>query len=59
VASPELLRVACKTPEQMRLVNAFCRYVEIAAAEERGDERAAVVAPVTAIDAGVLLTLGL
>ena len=24
VASPELLRVACKTPEQMRLVNMLC-----------------------------------
>ena len=26
VAIPELLHVACRTPEQMRLVNAFCRY---------------------------------
>jgi predicted RecB family nuclease len=31
VASPALLRVACRTPEQMRLVNALCRLVEIAA----------------------------
>ena len=30
VASPDLLRIACRSPEQMRLVNAFCRYVEIA-----------------------------
>jgi uncharacterized protein len=30
VASPELLRVACRTPEQMRLVNALCRLVEVA-----------------------------
>jgi uncharacterized protein len=59
VASPELLQVACRTPEQMRLVNAFCRYVEIAAEEEAGDERAAVVAPVSARDAEALLTLGL
>ena len=30
VLSPELLRVACRTPEQMRLVNALCRFVELA-----------------------------
>jgi uncharacterized protein len=59
VASPELLRVACRTPEQMRLVNAFCRYVEVAAEQERADERAVVVAPVSATEAGELMTLGL
>ena len=59
VASPDLLRVACRTPEQMRLVNAFCRYIEIAAEQEREDARAAVVAPVSAASAGELLTLGL
>jgi uncharacterized protein len=31
VASPALLRVACRSPEQMRLVNALCRFVEVAA----------------------------
>ena len=31
VCSPELLRVHCHNPEQMRLVNALCRYVELAA----------------------------
>jgi uncharacterized protein len=30
VASPALVQVACNTPRQMRLVNAFCRYVEMA-----------------------------
>jgi uncharacterized protein len=30
VASPALVQVACKTPRQMRLVNALCRYVEMA-----------------------------
>jgi len=30
VANPALLRVACRTPEQMRLLNALCRFVEIA-----------------------------
>ena len=33
VASPALLRVACRSPEEMRLVNAFCRFVEVAAAQ--------------------------
>ena len=28
VCSPELLRVRCRTPEQMRLANALCLYVE-------------------------------
>jgi uncharacterized protein len=32
VASPELLRAAARTPEQMRRVNALCRLVEVAAA---------------------------
>jgi uncharacterized protein len=30
VASPRLLDVACNTPEQMQLVNALCRFVEMA-----------------------------
>ena len=30
ICSPELLRVRCRTPEQMRLANALCRYVEVA-----------------------------
>jgi uncharacterized protein len=30
VASPELTRVHCKTPRQMRLANALCRLVEVA-----------------------------
>ncbi len=32
VASPELLRVRARTPEQMRLANALCRFVELASA---------------------------
>ena len=31
VASPELLRVRCRTPRQMQLANAIARLVEIAA----------------------------
>jgi predicted RecB family nuclease len=37
VASPALVRVACQTPHQMRLANALCRLVEIAAEERRRD----------------------
>jgi uncharacterized protein len=35
VCSPELLRVRCRTPRQMRLANALCRYVEVARGERR------------------------
>ena len=31
VGSPDLWRVRARTPEQMRLANAFCRFVELAA----------------------------
>jgi hypothetical protein len=30
VASPELFTPACRTPEQMRLANAFCRFRALA-----------------------------
>ncbi len=30
VASPSLFEADCRTPEQMRMANAFCRYLEIA-----------------------------
>jgi superfamily I DNA and/or RNA helicase len=30
VASPRLFEVDCRTPRQMRLANAFCRYLELA-----------------------------
>ncbi|MGZ8563443.1 MAG: DEAD/DEAH box helicase, partial [Candidatus Limnocylindria bacterium] len=33
VASPDLLTVRVHTPEQMRLANALCRFVEVAAAQ--------------------------
>jgi predicted RecB family nuclease len=36
VASPALLRVACRSPEQMRLVNSLCRFVEVAADQAGG-----------------------
>lgn len=31
VASPSVFEVSCKTPRQMHLANAFCRYLELAA----------------------------
>jgi uncharacterized protein len=30
ICNPGLLRIRCRTPEQMRLVNAFCRFIELA-----------------------------
>ncbi len=30
VCSPLLLKVLCRTPHQMRLANALCRYAEVA-----------------------------
>jgi predicted RecB family nuclease len=35
VAAPALLEAGCRTPDQMRMVDALCRYVEIAAAQAR------------------------
>jgi uncharacterized protein len=43
VCSPELLRARCHTPEQMRLVNALCRYVEMAESWVAVPERAAML----------------
>jgi uncharacterized protein len=34
VASPALLTIKCRTVEQMRLVNALCRFVEMAAEDQ-------------------------
>jgi len=34
VASPALLEAPCRAPEQMRLVNALCRFVELATSAE-------------------------
>lgn len=30
IASPEVFEADCKTPHQMQLANAFCRYLEVA-----------------------------
>ena len=58
VCEPALLLVACRTPEQMRLVNALCRLVETADAQEAhrlqtSQQRSAP------LDDGTPLTLGL
>jgi predicted RecB family nuclease len=39
VAAPDLLRVRARTPEQMRLANAFCRFAEVAAADVAREPR--------------------
>jgi predicted RecB family nuclease len=36
IASPALLAADCRTPRQMQLVNAFCRYLEMAAPIDSG-----------------------
>jgi hypothetical protein len=50
VASPDLLRVRARTPDQMRLANALCRFTELAR------ERPAVDRPPPVVE---VLTLGL
>ncbi len=40
VASPTLLEAGCRTPEQMRMVDAMCRFVEVATAQATGASRA-------------------
>jgi uncharacterized protein len=30
VGNPRLFEPECRTPEQMRMANAFCRYLELA-----------------------------
>jgi hypothetical protein len=42
-ASPDLLRVRARTPAQMRLANALCRYVELASTGAPFEPRAAGV----------------
>jgi uncharacterized protein len=45
VASPALVRVACRTPRQMQLANALCRFVELATAPAPPPEAAAGDSP--------------
>jgi uncharacterized protein len=55
VASPDLLRVRARTPEQMRLANAFCRFAELSRPEPAAAGRR-VEAPAPDVE---VLTLGL
>jgi uncharacterized protein len=34
LGNPQLFEPECRTPEQMRMANAFCRYLELAKAVE-------------------------
>ena len=38
VASPALFQVLCKTPRQIELANAFCRYLELATPEKESEK---------------------
>jgi hypothetical protein len=43
VYSPELLQARCRTPSQMRLVNALCRFAQAAPAWEHAASRQLVL----------------
>jgi hypothetical protein len=60
-ASPDLLRVRARTPAQMRLANALCRYVEVAAPRSGVDGLAEAAPPdplLAGLDSVEALTLG-
>ena len=54
VASPALLQARARTPAQMRLANALCRFVELASTEPSADDTVDAEP-----DQGAALTLGL
>ena len=58
VGSPDLWRIRARTPAQMRLANAFCRFVELATSGE-GDAGAGVPPPDGRPPAYEILTLDL
>jgi uncharacterized protein len=58
VGSPDLWRVRARTPEQMRLANAFCRFVEAARGSTLGD-RPIARPPEGVVPAGVVEVLTL
>jgi hypothetical protein len=57
IANPELFHVACHTPEQMRMLNAFCRLLEVAAAQRPAAHDVQSVAVALPIDAEAPLLL--
>jgi uncharacterized protein len=44
IASPTLLEAGCRTPEQMRMVDAMCRFVEVARLEALAADAAGMLA---------------
>jgi predicted RecB family nuclease len=52
IASPELFHVACHTPEQMRMLNAFCRLLEVAAVQDPAGITVLAAAPRGPTDTG-------
>jgi hypothetical protein len=42
VASPSVFEAQCRTPRQMQLANAFCRYRELATTLNRGTTSSAI-----------------
>jgi uncharacterized protein len=48
VCSPELLHIKCRSPEQMRLVNALCRLVELATGLDKPDAARPAWGPIPA-----------
>src|SRR5205814_9631931 len=60
VANEELLRFACRTPDQMRLLNAFCRLAEMADPIGREPGATPFTEPEARdLDRPIALTLGL
>jgi superfamily I DNA and/or RNA helicase len=57
IASPELFHVACHTPEQMRMLNAFCRLLEVAAIQDPAGIAVMTAAAAGPADAGPPLLL--
>jgi uncharacterized protein len=59
VLSPDVLRVRARTPEQMRLANALCRFAEFAAGSIAGRTEPPAAAPAPPVERIEVLTLGL
>jgi uncharacterized protein len=58
-ASPDLLRVRARTPDQMRLANALCRYAELAAPARARPGRDREADPAGGVERYESLSLGL
>jgi hypothetical protein len=56
VYSPDLLRIRCRRPEEMRMANAFCRLVELAAEQTPASPRDVVSQPVASHEASLTVS---